>query len=192
MKNISLARPLTLCSILLAGAACGSSSPDVAGDDVTGSEDIVIGAEGSDNDEEIANDAEEGVPVDDGDPVVDDDLPIGAGVYPIGSLVVTVTHPELDNVEFGIDCFGDTATVTPVEAAVGEQACLALGDPAVMKILTKPADPNLACTEQYGSAHVAKIVGVIDDVQVDATIDRVNGCGIGAWHGLDGILPTPE
>lgn len=111
-------------------------------------------------------------------------LPIG-GPYPVADLSFIVEHPDRDTIEYRVVCLGDTATVTPDDAGIDEQAaCLALADPAVVTRLVEGPPADQVCTEQYGGPDVATITGTIDDQPIDATIDRTNGCGIADWDDL--------
>lgn len=112
------------------------------------------------------------------------DGPLGAGPYPIATLDITVTHPDIDDVVYTITCLGDTATVIGDVAVSDRQACLALNDEAVRTRLTEGAPTDRACTEQYGGPDEARIIGTIDDNSVDTTVDRANGCGINDWDSL--------
>jgi hypothetical protein len=120
------------------------------------------------------------------------DGPLGAGPYPIATLDITVTHPDIDDVVYTISCLGDTATVIGDVAVSDRQACLALNDEAVRSRLIEGAPTDRACTEQYGGSDEARIVGTIDDKTVDTTVDRANGCGIDDWDSLlAALLPNP-
>ena len=112
------------------------------------------------------------------------DTPIG-GPYPVAELSIVFEHPDRETIEYRLDCLGDTATITPQDVAVDEQAaCLALADPDVVPRLVEGPPADQVCTEQYGGPDVATITGTIDDQPVDTTVDRTNGCGISDWDEL--------
>lgn len=119
------------------------------------------------------------------------DLPLGAGPYPVGTLEITITHPEREPLAYTISCLGDTATITPaVGGLVDSAACEQLTDPAVQTLLVDGPPQDRACTEIYGGPDEARIVGTLDDQAVDTVITRNNGCGISDWDDvLSAILP---
>jgi hypothetical protein len=120
-----------------------------------------------------------------------DDLPLGAGPYPVGTLEITVTHPDRDPLGYTISCLGDTATITPaVDGLVDSLACEQLTDPAVQTLLVEGPPQDRICTEIYGGPDEARIVGTLDDQVIDTVITRNNGCGISDWDDmLSEILP---
>lgn len=119
--------------------------------------------------------------------------PIGGGGegQAIGTIEVTITHPEADPLSYTIGCLGDAFPVTPeVEGVDGGAACERLADPAVIDRLVNGAPVDQVCTEIYGGPDVATITGELDGQVIDATIDRSNGCGISDWDELlAGVLP---
>jgi len=120
------------------------------------------------------------------------DRPIGGGPYPVADVMVTVTHPDRDDVTYRITCLGDTATVTGDRVDIEERsACLALADPEVVERLT--VDPGRRiCTQQYGGPDEATFSGTIDGEAVEAIVDRRDGCGIADWDLLlADLLPPP-
>ena len=121
-----------------------------------------------------------------------DDAPIGGGPFPVGTLEVTVTHPDRDDVSYTISCLGDTATITPaVDGLSDVAACEQLADPAVQTLLVDGPPADRVCTEIYGGPDEARFVGSIDDQPVDTLIVRNNGCGISDWDDtLSAVLPT--
>lgn len=121
-----------------------------------------------------------------------DEPPLGAGPYPVGTLEITVTHPDSDPLTYTISCLGDTATITPAVDGLDEQtACTALtSDPARSLLFDGPPSDRI-CTEIYGGPDEAAITGTLDDQAVDVVIARNNGCGIEDWDStLAGILPA--
>ncbi|MGH9212150.1 MAG: hypothetical protein ACRD2C_15905 [Acidimicrobiales bacterium] len=86
---------------------------------------------------------------------------------------------------------GDTASGSDffADPATAEAACALLRDDAeARRLLVDGPDPNLLCTEMYGGPEVARVRGEIDGQAVDATVDRVNGCGIAAWDTLGALF----
>lgn len=122
----------------------------------------------------------------------DDQLPLGGGPYPVGTLEITITHPDADPVSYTISCLGDTATITPAVEGLNEQtACTALTDDAVRTLLFDGPPGDRVCTEIYGGPDEAAITGTLDEQPVDVVITRNNGCGIDDWDStLSGILPA--
>lgn len=169
MKTLAspLAMALTVVIALLILANC-------AGDDTTV-------ADGPDNTSATPPTADDGA-----------DEPLGAGPYPVGTLEVTITHPDADPVSYTISCLGDTATITPAVDGLNEQtACTALNDDAVRTLLFDGPPSDRVCTEIYGGPDEASITGTLDEQPVDVVITRNNGCGIDDWDStLAGILPA--
>ena len=194
-------RILTLLSLVLAfslvAAACGDDdSTTTAGSDDTGELPV--------NDEPDSDLPDDDLPVDDepveepGDDVdepIDGELPLGGGPYPIADITVVldITETEEEPVTYRLACLGDTATFTgDVPAGVdAAAACLAIATDEARALL----DPNLmidrACTEIYGGPETALITGTLDDMTVEAEINRTNGCGIDDWGRVfAGLLPA--
>ncbi len=149
----------------------------------------------SDGDTTVADGADADTPADDadaGDGSVDDQLPLGAGPYPVGTLEIAITHPDADPVSYTIACLGDTATITPAVDGLNEQtACTALNDDPVRTLLFDGPPDDRVCTEIYGGPDEAAITGTLDDQPVDIVVTRNDGCGIDDWDTtLAGILPT--
>jgi hypothetical protein len=115
-----------------------------------------------------------------------------AGPYPVADLSFVVEHPDRDTIEYRLTCLGDTATVSPGDVDVDEQAaCLALANAGVVSRLVEGPPTDQVCTEEYGGPDVATITGTIDERQVDTTVDRTNGCGISDWDELLADLLPP-
>jgi hypothetical protein len=127
-----------------------------------------------------------------GDASSNGDGPIG-GPNPVADLSIVVEHPDRDTIEYRVTCLEDTATVTPEEVDVDEQAaCEALAKADVVTRLVEDPPTDQICTEQYGGPDVATITGDIDDQPVNTTVDRTNGCGISDWDDLlADLLPPP-
>jgi hypothetical protein len=54
--------------------------------------------------------------------------------------------------------------------------------------VAEPADPTLACTQQYGGPEEARMTGTLEGRPVDVTVDRTNGCGIADYDALFAAL----
>lgn len=217
MKNrtlVTLVGMLTAILVLL--AACGTETDSVsagaggtADGDATGETTVPDDEDGSatvtspsaDNDsDDTTDDTTDGTSNDDlgsdGGDDVDEEDPgeiLGAGPYPIGTLTITVTHPDAEDVVYLISCLGDTATLDPPVDGLDEQsACEALNTEEVTTLLLMGQPEDQPCTEQYGGPDEATIVGTLHDQPVDVVIDRANGCGIYNWDTvLARILPAP-
>jgi hypothetical protein len=116
--------------------------------------------------------------------------PVPPSVPVIGTLEITVTHPDVAPVVYSVGCLGDTFPVTPEVAGVdGGTACGLLADPTLFDRLVNGPPADQVCTEIYGGPDEARITGQIDDLVVDTTITRSNGCEIDTWERLQGLLP---
>ncbi|GJM37332.1 MAG: hypothetical protein DHS20C19_06990 [Acidimicrobiales bacterium] len=191
-------KTLIALMVLLAvlAAACGDDTETSVGSDDPTDDGTVV--DGPTNDDSNADDSNADSNADD-DPIDDqpadgpgDDVPLGAGPYPIADLTVTYQLGEDDDpVTYRVACLGDTATVTGDDApASADQICLALNDEAVRDRVLHGQPTDVACTEQYGGPQVASLVGTLDGEDVDTTVDRANGCGIGDWTLLGDFLPS--
>ncbi len=112
-----------------------------------------------------------------------DDLILGGGPYAVGTLKVVIEHPEADTVSYELACFGDTATLIPdpTEGVRADRACTALAQPEVEQYLAEGPALDQICTEQFGGPDTARVTGMLNGQDIDITVDRANGCGIGAW-----------
>lgn len=114
----------------------------------------------------------------------------GEGTYPTAELAVTVEHPDADTVSYQVSCRDEAASVTGADLD-GDTACRALLDAGVRSRLIEGSPRGQACTEIYGGPDVATITGTIAGQEVDARIDRSDGCGISDWDELlAGLLPA--
>lgn len=118
--------------------------------------------------------------------------PAGDGVT--ADLTIQYEHSEADVAfEYGIECGPDSNALTGAaeQAEIdASAACEALDDAAVVERLVDGPPDDQVCTEIYGGADVAGITGSVSGQDVDATVDRTNGCGIADWDDLlDPILP---
>lgn len=169
-------------------ATTDDTGTDDTGTDDTGTDDTTTDDTGTDD---TGTDDTAG-PSDDGGDTDETLPPLGGGPYPIATLLVTVTHPDVDPVAYTISCLGDTATLAPpVEGLSDQGACQALADPDVQTLLIDGPPDDRICTEIYGGPDKASLVGTIDDQSVDAVISREDGCRIDDWDNvLAGILPA--
>ena len=54
-----------------------------------------------------------------------------------------------------------------------------------------PLPDDVVCTEQYGGAETASVLGRWDDEPVDLVLSRTDGCRIAQWDALGPLLPGP-
>lgn len=177
------ATALSVAFALLFLAACSGEDTTVAdgdGSDTTATQDPADGDSGDGDGDD--GDADDG----------NDQPPLGAGPYPVGTLEITITHPDADPLSYTISCLGDTATITPPVEGLNEQtACAALSDDATRTLLFDGPPADRICTEIYGGPDEATITGTLDEQPVDVVITRNDGCGIDDWDStLAGVLPT--
>ena len=66
-------------------------------------------------------------------------------------------------------------------------ACQALTDHGATAL--PPVRTDVACTDIYGGAQQASVSGVWQGRRVVSSFSRVNGCEIGRWDALRGLLP---
>ena len=116
--------------------------------------------------------------------------PIQMGDLAVGTLEITIEHPNTGTITYFIGCQGDTATLQGDVAIDANAACAALARTDVLDRLVHGAPADQICTEIYGGPDTARLVGEIDGQTIDATIDRANGCGIDEWDRLlAAVLP---
>ena len=158
-------RILTLTSLLLAATLITACGEDAEPSTITGADDTSDTAS--------------------------DDLPLGAGPYPIADLSVSFTDAAGNLAEYRLACLGDTATFTgEVPPGVdATTACLSVATDTARMLL----DPNVMvdrmCTEIYGGPETATVVGLLDGIE----INRTNGCGIDDWERVfAGLVPPPS
>ncbi len=169
MTKISPLRATVLTAVLLLAASCSTDGDNT----VTG---------GLDDDTPSTETPSTETPSDEAPDGDGDELPLGAGPYPVGTVEITITHPDADPLSYLISCLGDTATITPAVPGLNEQtACGALTDPDVRALLHDGPPSDRVCTEIYGGPDEAAINGTLDDQAVDVVIARNNGCGIDDW-----------
>lgn len=159
----------------LALAACGSDTDSTATDGTTDNTTDNTATDGGGN----------------GTTSPGDGAPIGGDAGAIGTIEITITHPDAEPLTYTIGCTGDAFPVTPeVPGVSGEQACQRLADEMVLDRLVNGAPADRMCAEIYGGPDVATIVGEINGRTIDTTVDRTNGCGIAEWDELlAGVLP---
>jgi hypothetical protein len=59
----------------------------------------------------------------------------------------------------------------------GAHACRTLN-----RAQLRPVPPDVACTEIYGGPATARVRGTLNGKQVDARLNRTNGCEIARWN----------
>jgi subtilisin inhibitor-like len=88
---------------------------------------------------------------------------------------------------------GASGTGHLADPAAAQAACTLLqGDEGVRDRLLHGPDPDRMCTMQYGGPEVARVTGQIDGQQVDATLDRTDGCGISEWQAATALVGPAE
>jgi len=179
--------PRTLVLILtfaLIAAACGDGSSVPLGDDAAPTPSTAP----------ATTDPSQVPPSDTTDPALATRPVGGTDAFAIADLTVVVTHPDEPDVTYRISCLGDTSTIVDAPALVdANQACSALLEPAVVTRLTEGPPPDQVCTEIYGGPDVATFNGTLDGQNINASVDRVNGCGIFDWDEvLRALLPPPK
>lgn len=115
--------------------------------------------------------------------------PDGSPGYPDAALEITYEHPEVETYTYSVICEGDAARLEGVDLDAAS-ACAALSDLDVASRLVD-GPPDQACPEMYGGPDVATIQGTIDGEEVDAVVDRTDGCGVSDWDNLLGDLLPP-
>jgi predicted small secreted protein len=123
-----------------------------------------------------------------------DDLPLGAGPYPIADLSISFTDAAGNLAEYRLACLGDTASFTGdvppgVDAAT---ACLSVASDTARMLLDPDVMFDRMCTEIYGGPETATVGGLLDDIEVDFEINRTNGCGIDDWERVFAGLVPPH
>ena len=114
------------------------------------------------------------------------------GNLAVGTLEITVDHPDTGTVTYTIGCQGDTATLQGAVPVDANAACAALARDEVLTWLVDGPPADQVCTEIHGGPDTARLVGEIDGRTIDATVDRANGCGIDDWDRLlVNVLPPP-
>ena len=70
-----------------------------------------------------------------------------------------------------------------------DAACAALAKNGETALPPVPKDRM--CTQQYGGPEKATVTGTWRGTPVSATFSKTNGCEIGRWRSLAGLLPAP-
>lgn len=102
---------------------------------------------------------------------------------PSTQLTVTVNEGDGKTDDWTLSC--DPAGGTHPKPA---EACAALT--AKGKTALPPVSTGVMCTQIYGGAQTAKIVGTWDGKPVNASFSRQNGCEVNRWKQLEGLLPA--
>lgn len=110
----------------------------------------------------------------------------GAGASPGPTrLVVVVADGQGASSRWSLTCDpagGDHPDPVAACAALDGRGADALPDPP----------PDTACTMIYGGPQTATVTGTWRGRAVEAALDRTDGCGIGRWEALVGLLPEPS
>lgn len=69
-----------------------------------------------------------------------------------------------------------------------DAACAALA--ANGETALPPVPKDRMCTQQYGGPDKATVTGTWRGTPVDASFSKTNGCEIGRWRSLAGLLPA--
>ena len=69
-----------------------------------------------------------------------------------------------------------------------EAACAALARNGAAAL--PPVPRGRMCTQQYGGPETATVTGTWRGAPVDAAFKKTNGCEIGRWRSLAGLLPA--
>jgi hypothetical protein len=117
----------------------------------------------------------------------------GSDVHGAISLTVEVNSDGTALRSGTLTC-GDTASGTSylADPAAAQAACDLVRDnaEAVRRLVDGP-DTDRICTMQYGGPEVAKVTGTIDGTEIDATINRTDGCAIADWTLLEPLIGPP-
>lgn len=177
--------PALIAALALVAAACGDAASVTSGGADTAPSTASVPA----SDQPPPN-----PPTDSVDPGLATRPADGTDAFAIADLTVVVSHPDVADLTYRISCLGDTATIDEPPAFVdANQACSALLEPAVVTRLVEGAPPDQICTEIYGGPDVATFKGTLGGEQIDASVDRVNGCGIFDWDEvLRSLVPPPK
>ena len=102
-----------------------------------------------------------------------------ADAGPAAELTVVVTT-DTGRREATLECDPDGGTHPNPE-----EACRVL---AANVGALEPVPPDVACTQEYGGPERARIRGTLSGREIDAKLNRSNGCEISRWDHLEGVL----
>lgn len=135
----------------------------------------------------------EDVPIGGDDPTLSGDTvdPGEEGVGLDASLAITVTEEgDSEDRQALLECGPDGAAgVLWLEGDAAEEACAALEEASVIAALLPPEDDDV-CNDVLGGSEVATVTGNVDELQVDAVVDRRDSCGIDRFDALRPLLPA--
>lgn len=102
---------------------------------------------------------------------------------PTVSLAITVTR-DGETTEATLECDPEGGSHPDPE-----EACTALAQNIGA---LDPVGGDIACTEVYGGPERAQIRGTVSGREIDARLDRTNGCEISRWDHLERVLAVQE
>jgi hypothetical protein len=103
-----------------------------------------------------------------------DDEPAASAPADTTRLIVEVTGAGPDPIRVELRCGG----AQPCEQSQLDE----------LAAVAEPADPERACTMQYGGPEQAHMRGTLDGKPVDVTVARNDGCGIADYDALFAAL----
>ena len=98
---------------------------------------------------------------------------------PTAQLEIVVTD-DAGREEVTLECDPDGGTHPNPE-----EACRVL---AANVGALEPVPPDVACTQEYGGPERARIRGTLSGREIDAKLNRSNGCEISRWDHLERVL----
>ncbi|MFP3913979.1 MAG: hypothetical protein ACLFWM_03825 [Actinomycetota bacterium] len=115
----------------------------------------------------------------------------GSTPYVEASLEITYQHPDVETYSYSVTCGDGRASIRGIDLDA-EAACDNLSELGARSRLVE-GPPDQACPDLYGGADVVTVKGTLAGEQVEAMIDRMDGCGISDWDNLLGnLLPPPR
>jgi hypothetical protein len=117
---------------------------------------------------------------------------VGLAGVPHTRLEITAdVGTTLHTVHATLRCDASSAKGTGFLAQHPKRACRLIGSGALARIV-KAQRSHQACSQIYGGAQQAYILGSVADTRVKLTVTRTNGCGIAEWEALKALLGDPE
>jgi hypothetical protein len=104
----------------------------------------------------------------------EDEQPAASAPADTTRLTVEVTGAAPDPIRIELRCGG----AEPCEQSQLDE----------LAAIAEPADPERACTLQYGGPEQAHMTGTLDGEPVDVTVKRTDGCGIAEYDALFAAL----